>query len=146
MARKHANPVDAYAARVVAGERPAGRYHIASCARHLRDRARERDGGYPYRFDWKQAQRFFEFAGHCRHYKGEWAGQPFVPSESQVFRKGCVFGWRDRETDLRRFTSEYNELCRKQGKSFEEAIEGLYITFGEGEPGNEGYCIAMKRE
>jgi phage terminase large subunit-like protein len=146
MARKPANPVDAYAARVVAGERPAGRYHVASCARHLRDRERERDRNYPYRFDWKQAQRFFEFAGHCHHYRGEWAGQPFVPSESQVFRKGSVFGWRDRETGLRRFTSEYNELCRKQGKSFEEAIEALYVTFGEGEPGNEGYCIAMKRE
>lgn len=139
------NVVDAYAKRILDGE-PAGRYHRLACARHLRDRAREATPDFPYRFELEKAERFFRFAQNLKHYKGEWAGQPFVPSDFQKFRLGCVFGWRQVETGLRRFTTAYNEIPRKSGKSLEAAVVALYVTFYEGEPGAEGYCIATKEK
>jgi phage terminase large subunit-like protein len=141
------NPVDEYARAVVAGKVPAGKYHRLACARHLKDRARESTPGFPYRFDWKPADSFLRFSRLMRHYKGrQFANQMFAPSEFQVFRLGSIFGWRHVETGLRRFTTAYNELPRKSGKSFEAALVALYVTFYEGEPGAEGYCLATKEK
>lgn len=141
------NPVDDYARAVMLGTVPAGKYHGLSCARHLRDREREATPGFPYRFEWEHADRFLKFARKMKHYKGrQFAGQPFEPTPCQVFRLGSIFGWRQVETGYRRFTTAYNEVPRKQGKSFEEAVVAVYVTFFEGEPGAEGYCIATKEK
>lgn len=141
------SPVDTYARDVVAGRIQAGKYHRLACQRHLNDRARENTAAFPYRFEWPHAERFLRFARLMKHYKGrQFAGQPFAPTEFQVFRLGCIFGWRHAQTGLRRFTTAYNELPRKQGKSFEAALVAVYVTFFEGEPGAEGYCIATKEK
>jgi phage terminase large subunit-like protein len=145
------HPVDAYARRVVAGEIPAGKYHRLACERHLRDRAREGTPAFPYRFDAGKADRFFRFASKLRHYKGEWGptrgqrGQLIVLQPWQQFRLGSIFGWVHMETGLRRFRTAYNEVPRKNGKTLEAAIVGLYVTFYDSEPGAEGYCLATKR-
>lgn len=126
---------------------PAGKYHRLSCVRHLKDRAREGTPGFPYRFVWSKAEHFLKFARLMKHYKGrQFAGQPFSPTECQVFRLGSIFGWREAATGYRRFTTAYNEVPRKQGKSFEEAVVAVYCTFFEGEAGAEGYCIATKEK
>ena len=141
------NPVDAYAQSVVTGTVPAGKYHRLACVRHLKDRAREHTPGFPYRFEWAQAEKFLRFAKLMRHYKGrQFAGQYFEPTPFQVFRLGSIFGWRTVEGNLRRFTTSYHEVPRKQGKSFEAAVVGVYCTFFEGEAGAEGYCIATKEK
>jgi phage terminase large subunit-like protein len=141
------NAVDAYALEVVEGRIPAGKYHRLSCARHLADRRRECTPGFPYRFEWAHADRFLRFARLMKHYKGrQFSGQRFEPTPSQVFRLGSLFGWRHAETGFRRFTTAYSELPRKNGKSFEEAVVAVYVTFFEGEPGAEGYCIATKEK
>jgi phage terminase large subunit-like protein len=139
------HPVDAYARRVVAGAIPAGKYHRLSCERHLRDRQREGTAAFPYRFDAAKADRFFRFASKLKHYKGEWAGSFIVLQPFQQFRLGSIFGWVHVDTGLRRFRTAYHEIPRKNGKSLEAAIVGLYVTFYDGEPGAEGYCLATKR-
>jgi phage terminase large subunit-like protein len=140
--------VDAYARAVVAGEIPAGKYHRLACVRHERDRARERanDPAFPYVFRDELADRFFKFAGLLKHYKGEWAGQPIVLQPYQKFRLGSLFAWVHRDTGLRRFRHSYHEIPRKNGKSLEAAVVMLYLSFFDGEPGAEGYCIATKRD
>lgn len=144
------NPVDAYALDIIAGRLPAGKYHRLACLRHERDRAREGAADFPYRFELEQAEKFFRFAEKLKHYKGEWAGQFIRLSDFQKFRLGCVFGWRRMAhagTDGgRRFTTAYHELPRKQGKSLEAAVVAIYVTFFEGEPGAEGYCLATKEK
>jgi phage terminase large subunit-like protein len=147
------NPVDAYAMDAIAGRIPAGKYHRLACERHLFDRRREGSREFPFRFLWEatrrgehSAMRFLAFARKLKHYKGEWAGRYFEPSDNQVFQLGSIFGWRHAETGLRRFTTAYNEIPRKNGKTFIAAIVALYATFFEGEAGAEGYCIAVKRE
>jgi phage terminase large subunit-like protein len=141
------NPVDTYAASVVAGAVPAGKYHRLSCQRHLEDRARENKAGFPYEFRWASADRFLAFCRKLKHYKGrQFAGKAFEPTPVQVFRLGSIFGWRQTATGMRRFTTAYNELPRKSGKSFEAAAVLVYCTFFEGEAGAEGYCIATKEQ
>jgi len=141
----------------MAGTIPAGKYHRLACARHLRDREREGSEGFPFRFVWEDrdrrgrmkqcARRFLDFTRLVQHYKGRlWAGKTFEPTPCQVFRLGSIFGWRHVQTGRRRFTTAYNELPRKQGKSFEAAIVGVYVTFFEGEPGADGFCIATKEK
>lgn len=140
------NDVDAYALDVLGGTIPAGRYHRLACERHLRDRARERSPDFPFEFRYAEADRLFRFAGRLRHYKGkQFAGKPITLAPVQRFRLGSVFGWINVETELPRFTTAYNELPRKSGKTLEAAIVALYKTFFGGEPGAEGYCIATKR-
>lgn len=138
--------IDGYARDVVAGRVPAGKYHVLACARHLRDRAHEATSAFPYRFELARAERFFRFAHKLRHYKGEWAGRYIVLQPYQLFRLGSLFGWVSIATGLRRFRTAYNEIPRKNGKSLEAAIVALYVTFFDGEPGAEGYCIATKRD
>jgi len=137
--------VDAYARDVLDGRVPAGKYHRLACTRHVGDRAREGTADFPYRFDAAKADRFFRFAAKLKHYKGEWAKTFIVLQPWQQFRLGSLFGWIHVETDLRRFRTHYNEIPRKNGKSLEAAIVALYVTFFNGEPGAEGYCLATKR-
>jgi phage terminase large subunit-like protein len=59
---------------------------------------------------------------------------------------GSIFGWVHVTTGLRRFRTSYSEIPRKNGKSLEAAIVMLYLSFFDGEPGAEGYCIATKRD
>ena len=139
------NVVDLYAQSVVSGTVPAGKYHRLSCVRHLKDRAREGSEGFAYQFDLKKAELFFRFAEKLKHYKAEWAGKPILLSDFQKFRLGCIFGWRTVD-GFRRFTTAYNELPRKTGKSLEAAVVAIYVTFFEGEQGSEGYCIATKEK
>lgn len=142
-----AKEIDSYCADVVDGRLPAGKYHRLACDRHLKDRARENRSWFPYRFDPRHAARFFKFSAKLKHYKGrQFVGQPIELSANQRFRHGSIHGWRHVGTGLRRFTTAYNEVPRKTGKSLEAAIEGLYTTFFEGEAGAEGYCIATKRK
>jgi phage terminase large subunit-like protein len=141
------NPVDGYALDVVSGRLPAGKYHRLACLRHLKDRCRENTPEFPFRFEYERAARFFRFAGALKHYKGkQFAGKPITLTPVQQYRLGSIFGWRHVETGLRRFTTAYNELPRKSGKTLEAAVVALYVTFFEGEPGAEGYCIATKRQ
>ena len=138
------DPIDQYARAVKDGIIPAGKYHRLACLRHLADRDRENTPGFPYVWKFDRAEHFFRFAAKLKHYKGEWAGQPITLSPAQQFRLGSIFGWRHAETSWRRFTTAYNELPRKSGKSLEAAVVAVYVTFCEGEPGAEGYCIATK--
>jgi phage terminase large subunit-like protein len=145
--RRIEREIDGYARAVVDGTIAAGTYHKLACARHLRDRAHEATADFPYAFDGGEADRLFRFAGQLRHYKGkQFAGRPIDLSDSQRFRLGSVVGWFHVETRLPRFTTAYNELPRKSGKTLEAAIVALYKTFFCGEPGAEGYCIATKRQ
>lgn len=138
--------IDQYAAAVVAGELPAGKYHRLSCARHLRDRSVEGTRAFPFVLDLDRADRFLNFGRELRHYKGEFAGNSIAWQPYQVFRLGSLFGWVHKTTGLRRFRHAYNELPRKNGKSLEDAVVGLYTTFFDGEPGAEGYCAATKKD
>jgi phage terminase large subunit-like protein len=80
-----------------------------------------------------------------RHWKGEWADEPFVLAAWQAFVVGSLVGWYRRD-DTRRFRVGYLEVPRKNGKSMLAAGLALLLTFFDGEAGAEGYCLATSRK
>lgn len=147
------DPVTAYARRVIAGELVVGRLVRLACERHVRDL---KDGAQRgLRFDVDAAQHAIDFFGFLRHSKWEWAGTVVTLESWQQFIVGSLFGWMRQEVDavgawtkqwVRRFRTAYIEIARKNGKSTLAAGLGLYLFFGDGEPGSEVYCAATKRD
>lgn len=136
--------VTAYASAVVEGREPSGDLLRAACERHLRDLERAASG-WAYTFDVAAAERMFKFFSALPHYKGEWLGSTITLEPFQAFIVGSLFGWRSRETGLRRFRQAYLEQPRGQGKSTLAAGVGLWLGFFDREPGAEVYCAATMR-
>ncbi len=87
--------------------------------------------------------RFFEV---LRFTKGEWRGVSFELQPWQRFIIGNLFGWKLKATGLRRFRTAFIMIPRKNGKSELGAGIGLYLAFGDKEPGAEVYSAATKRD
>lgn len=132
-----------YAYQVVRGDIPAGQLIKQAAERHLSDllNAKERS----LYFDQVAADRAVRFIRMLSHSKGEWANTPFNPAPWQSFIIEVIFGWK-RDGGLRRFRTAYIEIPRKNGKSTLAAALGLYLAFGDGEPGAEVYSAATTQK
>ena len=139
---KRNNLVTSFAESVVDGNEPAGTLFRLACERHLRDLS----SSSRWIFDEATASRLFRFFSRLKHYKGEWAGQPIALQPFQAFMIGSLFGWKSRETGLRRFRQCYFEQPRGQGKSTLAAGVALWLAFFDKEPGAEVYCCATHRQ
>jgi phage terminase large subunit-like protein len=133
--------LEQYVDDVLAGTRCACLAERQACERHRRDVA----AGI-WRFDDAELDDVCEFCAWCRHWKGQWAGQPFVPEPWQVFVLGSILCWKDPATQLRRFAMAYVEVPRKNGKSWLASVVGCYLFFADGEAGAEIYTAATKEE
>ncbi len=70
------------------------------------------------------------------HIEGDWGSPTIVLEDWQVFILGCVFGWRRRDDQrIRRFTTVYQEVARKNAKSAIASALTLYTLTCEGERG-----------
>lgn len=135
------HPVTDYAEDVVEGNVIAGKYVRWACQRHLNDL--ERNDIY---FDEEAANRIINFYQLTPHVKGEWAGQPIELKPWQMFIVGGIFGWKEKETGLRRFNEAYIQIGRKNGKTTLMAVIGLYGLKYDNEPGSEVYAASTKRD
>lgn len=139
--------VTQYAKMVVAGKIIACKLVKKACQRHLKDLQKSKNKNYPYYFDAEQAEFVFQFSElFCRHSKGEWAGQPVILESWQKFVVGSIFAWKEKTTNLRRFTHVYIQVARKNGKSTIMAVIGNYVLVCDGEPGAEIYSAATKKD
>ena len=127
-----------YALSVESGETLACEWVRLACDRHLRDLERD-----DIRFDEAAADRAIGFTESFRHYKGQWAGQPFVLEPWQKFIVGSIFGWK-KANGLRRYSHAYVAVPRKNGKSILAAAIGVYMLVADGEGGAEVYSAATK--
>lgn len=135
-----------YAKMVLAGEITAGKLVKLACKRHLDDLKKEKNKSFPYYFDRKTAQIRLDFYGLCHHYKGDCAGKPMVPEPWQCFVQGCVFGWKRKSDNKRRFREVYEQVGKKNGKSTDAASTALYCMTVDGESGAEIYSAATTRD
>jgi phage terminase large subunit-like protein len=92
-------------------------------------------GGRPTRFIEK----------HCKHYKGEWAGQPMRLGEWQKLINREVFGWVD-DLGFRVVRTVWIEVARKNGKSQWGGATADYLLTADGEEGAEIYSSATRRD
>lgn len=84
-------------------------------------------------YDEQQAEMALIFIERCCvHPKGSLTGKPFILEDWQkdeLIRP--LFGWRDDQTDLRKFTSMLLSVPRKNGKTVLCAAIGLYLLVVE---------------
>ena len=102
-----------------------------------------RDAGDKYYYDAEEAEkkvRFFK--EQLTLTKGKWKGKPFEPFPWAEDIIRCVFGWREVGTGLRRYTTVFIYVPRKNAKS--ELVAGIANTifFTDPEPDNELYVAA----
>lgn len=84
---------------------------------------------------------FIDFAEKlCKQSKGEWAGKFMKLLLFQKAKYQAVFGIVERETGKRRFHEIFDVRARKNGKSSENSVLGLYLMSIE--PGAEVYVAA----
>ena len=133
-----------YAEAVVCGDITACQFVNQACRRYLDDLDNGADRGLV--FDPDAAQDVLDFYDYLPHIKGEWAGQPIVPSPWQAFGLVNLYGWKQADTGLRRFRTAYFEVGRKNGKSTFVAPVGLYMTRWDDEPGAEVVSAATSRD
>lgn len=138
------HPVSRYAVGVVEGRETAGELVRLACERHLRDLETGRDRGLV--FDTTAASRIANFSGMLRHTTGPKGGQKLILEPWQVFRHGSVFGWKREDTGLRRFSSTYHQVGKKNGKTTDTAVPLLYTQLFDGEAAPQAYCAATTRD
>ena len=100
-----------------------------------------------YYFDEEAADRAVAFIEtHIRHCKGELAGKKFILQPWQrndLIRP--IFGWKHKDTGLRKYRSVYCEIPRKNGKSTLGAAVAIYMLFADSELGSEIFSCAGDR-
>lgn len=132
--------MEEYVSSVLAGEIVACKTIIAACKRHRKDLARQGDPDFPYFFDEEHARNVCNFFPTCvKHSIGKDAGKPFVLQPWQCFAVGSVFGWKQCETKLRRFSKAYISVGRKNGKSTIAAAICLYAAGFDYNPVTDGF-------
>lgn len=142
--RDYAGLIARYALDVTKGRIPACKWVRLACERHLADREREAQPGYPFRFDVKAAAAFLARLERFPHVKGQWAKRRelIVLQPWQCFVLGVPFGWKRKRDKLRRFREIYVEVPRKNSKSTMAALVGLDMLMNDGEHGAEVYSGA----
>ncbi len=137
-----------YARAVVAGKISACKWVRLACQRQLDDLEREQSDDWPWVFDADLASRPCEFIELLPHIKGKWAreGRLIELEPWQCFVLTTVFGWRHRETGLRRFREVYLEVPRKNAKSTLSSGLALFMLAADGEQGAEVYSAATTRD
>lgn len=142
--KRKACPVSKYARLVLEGKIVAGKYVKLACERHFRDIETGHERGLI--FDRYASERAIFIIENLRHTKGEWAGQKIKLGLWQKFCIGSIFGWKHKDTGLRRFRECYKQVGRKNGKSTEAGGVGIIFMAGDNEPGAEVYVGATKKD
>lgn len=94
-----------------------------------------------YYYDEKKANRFITFAENfCHLSKGKWHGKLIKLELFQKAKYQAIFGILSRKTNLRRFKEVFDVRGRKNGKSTENAVLGLYLVMEQ--KGAEVYVAA----
>ena len=135
-----------YCKDITTGKIPAGPYVIAACQRHIDDLERAKKKDFPFRFDKELANRRCRFSELLHHVKGKWAGQLLKLEPHQVFIQCSIWGWVKKSNGLRRFSTIFIEIPRKNGKSVDAATAGLYMLAADHEKGAEVYSGATSEK
>lgn len=138
-----------YANKCISGEIISGRKHIWACMRFLADVDKIRRKDYPYIWEEEEAQNIVDWFAMLRHSKGVLAGKPIILTDWQKFHVCQLYGWRRKDTGLKRFKKSFVEVARKNGKSQEEAGIALYeisVMATKNQETYEYYTAGVKRD
>lgn len=128
---------------------PACQKNVWACQRFLRDVElwKSADGNFPYIWNEVEAARYIDtWMPLFNHSKGPLAGLPKIAEPIECFIFGQIYGWRHKDDGTRRFRIAYWQVARKNAKSQDMAIMGLYEMSLFGEPCAEVIVAATKRD
>jgi phage terminase large subunit-like protein len=136
---------------VLAGRVVACKYVKQACRRHRDDLRASRRKEYRWHYDETRAERFIRFHEACPHVKDDFKGhakhhERFVLEDHQCFEFCSIYGWVDKKEGFRRFNDVYIEKPRKNGKTPNAAVVGLYGLCADGEYGAEVFAGASSKE
>jgi phage terminase large subunit-like protein len=134
-------PYYQYAQKVVSGEIPSCDLIRLSCRRFLDDL-----DCADFVFRQERVDLAVSFIAALRHFTGRHAGKPFILSAWQEFIVACITGFYWKSTGLRRFTSSYIEVGRKNGKTSLAAALCLFFLIADGEDGAEVLLAANSKD
>lgn len=101
-----------------------------------------------YYFDWEEAARRVKFIeGVCRYPEGKNAGQLIKLEQWQ--KEEIIyptFGWKKKDSGLRRFRTVFVYIPRKNAKTTLIACIGLSVLFQDGEHGAQMYCLGSIKD
>jgi phage terminase large subunit-like protein len=104
-------------------------------------------GAGAFYFDGEAADEAIAFFHEClTHIEGKLAGQPFLLEEWQQAVMGCLFGWKRKDDDTRRYREALLYVPRKNGKTPQAAGIALFVLFCDPEGGQQNICAAAERE
>jgi phage terminase large subunit-like protein len=132
-----------YAERVATGSHAASFHARLACQRFLDD-IEDKQSDWEFRED--LARRSMLFAEQCANIKGPMVDRPLTLMDWQKLAFCNVFGFVERGGENRRFRQAAIFVPRGNGKTTISAPVALYVTFGEGEGGAEGYAAAVTRD
>lgn len=132
-----------YAQQVVSGKIPACRQVKQACQRQIDDLKRK---DWRWKFDKARGNKVCKFIEQLPHIKGRWKSRNIELEPWQCFAISTIFGWVDKETELRRFRKAYLEIPRKNAKTTIAAGLALFLLCADGEPGSEVYSAAVTRD
>lgn len=130
-----------YAAKASSGEIVVGALIKKAASRFLSDLTRP---DLIFRED--LVERAINFIGTLKHYTGSHAGKPFVLQPWQEFIVANIIGFYYKDSGLRKYTSSYIEISRKQGKTALAAALCLYFLIADGESGAEVLLAANSKD
>ena len=132
-----------YSNRVLKDEILSCKKHKWACERFLNDLE---TANFDYIFDIESAEKFFDWMRLFKHRKGILSGQYIEPVDIQLFIFGNIYGWKNKDTNRRRFSKAYWQVARKNAKSQSLSMVGSYEMSGFGVYASEVYSVATKKE
>lgn len=142
----HVNKANKYARDVISGKILACKWVKLACQRQIDDLKKWPGKTGSYYFDKSAAEHKCKFLEMLPHVRGKLAGTLLTLEPWQCFIETTVWGWKKTKDDSRRFTEAYEEVPRKQGKSFRMAGNGLYVIGPERKAGAEVFCGATTQD
>ena len=121
--KEFTDPATKYALDVMDEKVQAGYLMKLACFRHLRDLQRYQGGNINFYYDVNEVDKILKFAAIAPNVD---TGEPTKLMPWQKFIFAMLFGWRDYDTNTKRFTRVVLSVARGQGKSYLMAIYMAY--------------------
>ena len=121
--KEFTDPATKYALDVMDEKVQAGYLMKLACFRHLRDLQRYQGGSFNFYYDVNEVDKILKFASIAPNVD---TGEPTKLMPWQKFIFAMLFGWRDYDTNTKRFTRVVLSVARGQGKSYLMAIYMAY--------------------
>jgi Phage terminase-like protein, large subunit len=130
-----------YIKATISGKRVCGKSEYLAVKRHVDDLQRLKE----YYFDEEEGISACNFFNVLSHWKGEMAGKTIILEAWEAFIVYCIFGWKRKKDNMRRFNYADVLVARKNGKTTIASGIALKMMLADGENGAEVYSAGIDR-